>query len=228
MGVTMNSNILIEVVNPDVLKHTIVESKGEQKEVFIEGPFAEADVINGNKRIYPLPVLEKAMNKFIQEKVNTKRAVGELDHPSTLEINLERVSHLIVEIKQEKNIFYGKAKLLDTPFGKIAKTLVSEGVKFGVSTRGYGTLKEGVVQNDYVLKTIDIVADPSAPSAFVEGIVESKMDWLIEENIIRPKTAEEVKDIMDNFKSKYSMRDIREATISIFTKIMKEIKNDKI
>jgi len=226
----MSSNLLVEVVNSDVLKYEIVENKQQgSKDVYIVGPFAEADVLNGNKRIYPLPVLESAMQRFIKERVETNRAVGELGHPNTIEINLDRVSHLIVEIKQEKNIFYGKAKLLDTPMGKIAKELISEGVKIGVSTRGYGTLKEGVVQKDYVLKTIDIVDEPSAPSAFVEGIVESKMEWLVEENIILPKTADEIKDILDNFKSKYSLRDIREATIAVWTKILKEIKeNNKV
>ena len=224
----MNSNmLLVEVINPNVIEYQIKESKEEgKKDIFIVGPFAEADVLNGNKRVYPLPVLEKAMNKFIEERVKSNRAVGELGHPNTIEINLDRVSHLIVEIKQEKNIFYGKAKLLDTPMGKIAKELISEGVKIGVSTRGYGTLKEGVVQPDFVLKTIDIVDEPSAPSAFVEGIVESKMDWLIEEGIIRPKTAEEIEEGLKDFR-KLNAKDVHEAVIKVWYKVLNEIKCKK-
>jgi hypothetical protein len=147
------------------------------KSFFIEGIFMQGNLKNRNGRIYPSDVLEKEMNRYQKEFIDTKRALGELGHPDGPSINGERVSHLITDMRREGNDFYGKAKILGTPMGEIVKTLLDEGVKIGVSTRGLGSVKakNGVmeVQNDFYLATVDIVTDPSAPNAFVNGIMEN-------------------------------------------------------
>lgn len=149
-----------------------------KKSYFIEGIFMQGDIQNRNGRIYPSLVLEKEMGRYIKEFVEPKRALGELGHPDGPTINGDRVSHLITEMKRDGNNFYGKAKILGTPMGEIVKTFIDEGIKIGVSTRGLGSvrqLKNGVmeVQNDFHLSTVDIVTDPSAPNAFVNGIMEN-------------------------------------------------------
>lgn len=155
----------------------LIEGSGDSKKYFIEGIFAQAETPNRNGRIYPFGVMESAIGSF-QDTIKAKRAMGELNHPSGPTINLDRVSHLIESLSFKGNDVYGKAKILDTPMGKIAKNLIDEGVQLGVSTRGLGSLKtngRGIqeVQSDFRMNTIDIVADPSAPSAFVNGIMES-------------------------------------------------------
>lgn len=149
-----------------------------KKSYFIEGIFMQGDIQNRNGRIYPSMVLEKEMSRYIKDFVEPKRALGELGHPDGPTINGDRVSHLITEMKRDGNNFYGKAKILGTPMGEIVKTFIDEGIKIGVSTRGLGSvkqLKNGVmeVQNDFHLSTVDIVTDPSAPNAFVNGIMEN-------------------------------------------------------
>lgn len=149
-----------------------------KKSYFIEGIFMQGDIQNRNGRIYPSLVLEKEMSRYIKEFVEPKRALGELGHPDGPTINGDRVSHLITEMKRDGNNFYGKAKILGTPMGEIVKTFIDEGIKIGVSTRGLGSVKQlrnGVmeVQNDFHLSTVDIVTDPSAPNAFVNGIMEN-------------------------------------------------------
>ena len=158
------------------LEYTLAEGKNGVKETYIEGVFMQAEKENRNKRIYPIDVLKPATEKYIKEQVNTGRACGELNHPEGPQINLDKVSHRITELKFEGNNVVGKALVLNTPMGKIVKGLVEGGCKLGVSSRGMGTVeqKEGktFVKNDFVLATVDIVQDPSAPSAFVEGIME--------------------------------------------------------
>lgn len=149
-----------------------------KKSYFIEGIFMQGDIQNRNGRIYPSMVLEKEMSRYIKDFVEPKRALGELGHPDGPTINGDRVSHLITEMKRDGNNFYGKAKILGTPMGEIVKTFIDEGIKIGVSTRGLGSVKQlrnGVmeVQNDFHLSTVDIVTDPSAPNAFVNGIMEN-------------------------------------------------------
>jgi len=158
----------------------ITEANAEtgKKSYFIEGIFMQGDIQNRNGRIYPSMVLEKEMSRYIKDFVEPKRALGELGHPDGPTINGDRVSHLITEMKRDGNNFYGKAKILGTPMGEIVKTFIDEGIKIGVSTRGLGSvkqLKNGVmeVQNDFHLSTVDIVTDPSAPNAFVNGIMEN-------------------------------------------------------
>ena len=175
------------------LGYTITEGKSGEKNVFIEGVFMQANKKNRNNRIYEKSILEGAVNKYISEQVKTGRAVGELNHPDGPTINLDKVSHRITELKWKGDDVVGKALILDTPMGKIVKGLVEGGVKLGVSSRGMGTveMKDGVsrVNNDFTLSTIDIVQDPSAPGAFVNGIMEG-VDWVWDNGILTARQIE--------------------------------------
>lgn len=169
-------------------KVQIVESADGGKDYFIEGIFMQSDMKNRNGRIYPKPVMERQLTSYNENFVGRKRALGELGHPENPSVNLERVSHNIVMLEYKNNTdIHGKAKLMDTPYGNIAKSFVREGVELGVSSRGLGSIKESagarVVQNDFFLSAVDIVADPSAPSAFVSGIMEGK-EWIIVDGVL--------------------------------------------
>jgi len=176
------------------LGYTITEGKSGEKNVFIEGVFMQANKKNRNNRIYEKTILQDAVSKYVQEQVSTGRAVGELNHPDGPTINLDKVSHRITELNWEGNDVVGKALILDTPMGKIVKGLVEGGVKLGVSSRGMGTveMKDGVsrVNNDFVLSTVDIVQDPSAPGAFVNGIMEG-VDWVWDNGQLTARQIEE-------------------------------------
>ena len=175
---------LISEFNDNVMSPMIVEEneKGE-KEYFIEGIFMQANKKNRNGRIYPTEILQKEAKRYTDEFIVKKRAFGELGHPDGPTVNLERVSHMIEELEEVDQNFMGRAKILDTPYGKIVKSLIDEGAQLGVSSRGMGSLKSGKdgiseVQGDFYLATAaDIVADPSAPDDFVEGIMEGK-EWI--------------------------------------------------
>jgi hypothetical protein len=171
----------------------ITEEKNGKKSLYIEGIFLQADIKNRNGRCYPMETLAREVKRYDESYIQKGRALGELGHPQGPTVNLDRVSHMITSLKESGNNFIGKAKILDTPMGKIASSLISEGVKLGVSSRGIGSLVErnGVryVSDDFMLATAaDIVADPSAPDAFVNGIMEgvewiydaSRNDWLVE------------------------------------------------
>ena len=170
-------NLITEYTDQSV--EVITEAKEDgKKNYFIEGIFMQGDIKNRNGRIYPSTTLETEMGRYQKEFIETKRALGELGHPDGPQINGDRVSHLITEMKRDGNDFYGKAKILSTPMGEIVKSLLDEGVKIGVSTRGLGSVKAGrdgvmEVQKDFHLSTVDIVTDPSAPNAFVNGIMEN-------------------------------------------------------
>jgi hypothetical protein len=160
----------------------ITEEKAGVKTLYIQGPFLVAEMKNKNGRVYPVGTMKREVDRYNEEYVMKNRAFGELGHPDSPSINLDRVSHLITGLKQEGNQWIGKAKILETPMGKIAKSLMEGGATLGVSSRGMGSLKEvngtNVVQDDYYLATAaDIVADPSAPGAFVQGIMEGK-EWV--------------------------------------------------
>ena len=176
----------------------ITESKGGKKSLFIEGIFLQGNIKNRNGRMYPLDTLRKEVERYNESNIVSGRALGELGHPDGPTVNLDRVSHKIVSLKESGSNFIGKAKILNTPMGKIASNLIEEGVKLGVSSRGIGSLKptkEGfnVVGDDFMLATAaDIVADPSAPDAFVEGIMEGK-EWVWEGSILREKFASDAK-----------------------------------
>ena len=176
----------------------IVEGKGAKKKMYIEGVFLQGDIKNRNGRMYPVNTLTKEVSRYNESFVQKGRALGELGHPDGPTVNLDRVSHKIVRLEQKGNNFIGKAQLLETPMGKIAKSLITEGVTLGVSSRGVGSLKEDhtgckVVGEDFMLATAaDIVADPSAPDAFVSGIMEGK-EWVWEGGILREQLAEKTK-----------------------------------
>ena len=176
----------------------ITEAKGGKKSLFIEGIFLQGNIKNRNGRMYPLDTLRKEVERYNESNIVSGRALGELGHPDGPTVNLDRVSHKIVSLKESGSNFIGKAKILNTPMGKIASNLIEEGVKLGVSSRGIGSLKptkEGfnVVGEDFMLATAaDIVADPSAPDAFVEGIMEGK-EWVWEGSILREKLASDTK-----------------------------------
>ena len=173
----------------------LVENKGGRKSMYIEGVFLQGNIRNRNGRMYPMETLRKEVGRYNENHIQSGRALGELGHPEGPTVNLDRVSHKIISLKENGSNFIGKAKILSTPMGKIASSLVEEGVKLGVSSRGIGSLrptKEGinVVGDDFILATAaDIVADPSAPDAFVEGIMEGK-DWVWDGGVLREKFVE--------------------------------------
>ena len=177
----------------------ITEKVGNKKNLYIEGIFLQGDICNRNGRMYPMETLSREVKRYTESFINKGRALGELGHPDGPTVNLDRVSHKIVSLEQHGTNFRGKAQLLETPMGKIAKSLISEGVCLGVSSRGVGSLKmtnEGhkIVGEDFMLATAaDIVADPSAPDAFVQGIMEGK-EWVWEGGILREKLAEQTKN----------------------------------
>ena len=172
----------------------IVEERNGKKNMFIEGIFLQGNLKNRNGRMYPMETLRKEVQRYNENHVQSGRALGELGHPDGPTVNLDRVSHKIVSLKENGSNFIGKAKILSTPMGKIAESLISEGVKLGVSSRGIGSLKQtregvNIVGDDFMLSTAaDIVADPSAPDAFVEGIMEGK-NWVWDGGILVEQAA---------------------------------------
>ena len=176
----------------------ITEGKGANKKMYIEGVFLQGNIQNRNGRMYPMETLSREVGRYNDSFINKGRALGELGHPDGPTVNLDRVSHKITSLRREGNNYIGKAQLLETPMGKIAKSLIGEGVTLGVSSRGVGTLKEDrdgckVVGEDFQLATAaDIVADPSAPDAFVNGIMEGK-EWVWEGGILREQFVDQTK-----------------------------------
>lgn len=216
--------LIIEEIRPDELKY-ITEDKDGKKNHYIIGKFMQAEVVNGNKRIYPKAIMEREVGRYNENYVTQNRAFGELGHPDTPKINLDRVSHLIVSLKPEGNDFIGKARILDTPFGNIAKGIMEGGGKLGVSSRGVGSLKPSngvnVVQDDYYLATAaDIVADPSAPNAFVEGIMEEK-NWIWESGIWKEQDLSEAKLQIE----RAAKADLEYKTLQLFEKLMSKLSN---
>lgn len=204
----------------------IVEEKlGKGKQYFIEGIFLQSEVQNRNGRMYPESVMDQEVQRYVENYVNQNRAYGELGHPETPSINLDRVSHLITSLRKEGTNYVGKAKILDTPMGKIAKGLLDGGANLGVSSRALGSLKmnkEGVqiVQDDFMLSTAaDIVADPSAPDAFVRGIMESK-EWVFVDGKFVERNIDEVRSYI----SKTSSRNLDEAKLRAFQHFLGKIR----
>ncbi len=193
-----------------------------KKSLYIVGPFMESNKKNKNGRMYPLSIVEKEVGRY-QELIREKRSLGELGHPPNPTINLNQVSHLITELKMNGEDAYGKAKILGTPMGKIAENLIREGVRLGVSLRGVGSLKEknGIneVQDDFLLSTVDIVSDPSAPSAFVQGVMENA-EWILENGAWKSVHIEQAqKEIR-----KASKKQLDEAKLQVFYKLLNTIK----
>ena len=189
------------------LECLIEKKENGDKKYVIEGIFAQADQKNRNGRVYPKPIMERAVNQYVQTQVSKKRAVGELNHPEGPTVNLDKVSHLITDLKLEGNDVIGKAQILDTPMGKIVKGLLEGGVQLGVSTRGMGSLenRNGVayVKDDFILSTVDIVQDPSAPDAFVNGIMEG-VDWVWNNGILEPQVIEDMETEIKKAPKAYS------------------------
>jgi hypothetical protein len=213
---------LITEMNQDV-KFLTEKKEDGSKSVYIEGIFMQAEKPNRNGRIYGRGIMEREVQKY-QELINEKRSLGELGHPPSPSINLNQVSHMITGLKFEGNDIYGKAKILDTPMGKIAKNFIEEGVRLGVSSRGLGSVKlnkEGVneVQDDFHLATVDIVADPSAPDAFVQGIMESA-DWILENGVWKAIQIEQAQNTI----RKASKADLNKVKLQIFEQFLRTIK----
>ena len=187
---------LITETIEDIEVLTEANTKGG-KDYKIRGVFMQADIKNRNGRVYPVATLSKEVSRYTTEYINKRRAFGELGHPDGPTVNLERVSHMITSLKPEGKNFIGEAKVMDTPYGKIVKNLIDEGAQLGVSSRGMGSIQSSsqgnVVGKDFYLATAaDIVADPSAPDAFVEGIMEGK-EWVWDNGVLKSKTIEEYK-----------------------------------
>ena len=198
-------------------------TEGKSKEQYIKGIFMQSDIKNQNGRVYPHAVLQKEVKNFNTKYVNEGRALGELGHPMGPVINLDRVSHVIKELTEDGKNFVGKAKVMDTPNGKIVKNFISEGVKLGVSSRGMGSLKankKGVneVQSDFVLSTVDIVADPSAPDAFVNGIMEGK-EWVWENGVIKEQDIDAMKKTI----MKANMKELEQKKLEVFHKFLQNL-----
>lgn len=196
---------------------------GGSKNYFIEGIFMQSEKKNRNGRVYPKKILSGEVARYNNEFVKQNRAMGELGHPEGPTVNLERVSHIIKDLRVEGDDVVGKAKILDTPYGKIVKNLIDEGVKIGVSSRGMGSLKSinGVneVQEDFMLSAVDIVADPSAPNAFVEGVMEGK-EWVWNNGVLQPRSIESYKD---RIKRARSGRELEEAKLYAFADFLSKI-----
>lgn len=204
------------------LNYLVEDKQGGGKNVFIEGIFAQADRQNKNKRIYGKSIMEREVNKY-KELIEQKRSLGELGHPDNPSINLHQVSHLITSLKMEGNDVIGRAKILETPMGIIAKNLIENGVQLGVSTRGLGSLKmnsEGVneVQDDFHLATVDIVADPSAPDAFVQGIMESA-EWILDNGVWKAVHVEAAQKQI----RKTSSKNLEEEKLKIFEQFLSHL-----
>jgi hypothetical protein len=214
---------LIKELNEDLQFIVEESSDNGKKSLFIEGVFLQADLKNRNGRMYPKEIMAKEVNRYVKEQVNTKRAYGELGHPEGPNINLDRVSHMIVSLREDGNNWIGRAKILDTPMGNIASSLIKEGAGLGVSSRGLGTLKEvnGIneVQDDFMLATAaDIVADPSAPDAYIQGIMEGK-EWVFVKGVWQDREIEETKNLI----KKTSSRNLSEAKVKAFEAFLDKI-----
>jgi hypothetical protein len=218
----MNMKLITEI-NESV--EYIAEAREDgKKDYFIRGPFMQANIKNRNGRVYPAEVLDKEVNRYVTENVQKNRAYGELGHPTSPTINLDRVSHMIKELTRDGDNFIGKAKIMtETPMGQIVKNLMDEGASLGVSSRGMGSLKNkngaAEVQNDFYLATAaDIVADPSAPDAFVEGIMEGK-EWVWDNGVIREATINDYKEAIEEAPSK----DLTETKLKVWSDFLSKL-----
>ena len=199
--------LITEIYDEDCQVITEASDDGK-KSYFIEGIFMQGDLKNRNGRVYPSEILEKEMNRYSENFIKTKRALGELGHPNGPQINGDRVSHLITEMRRDGSNFYGKAKILSTPMGEIVKTFIDEGVKVGVSTRGLGSVKPsrtGImeVQDDFHLATVDVVTDPSGPDCFVNGIMENT-EYYFDITSGNWRIAEKLESVVKEAKKEYT------------------------
>ena len=212
--------LLITEVNEDV--QLVCEEKDGKKNYSIEGIFMQSEKTNRNGRRYPRNTHFGETNRYTEKYVKANRALGELGHPDGPTVNLERVSHLITDLQMEGNDIRGKAKILETPYGKIVQNLIDGGARLGVSSRGMGSIKnvDGIneVQKDFMLSAVDIVADPSAPDAFVDGIMEGK-EWVYEGGIFREREIENYKRAIE----KVNKRDLEEKKLEVFKNFIQNL-----
>jgi hypothetical protein len=215
---------LITEVNEDIKQVVTEDKESGTKKYFIEGVFMQGDMKNRNNRIYPMGTLDKEAKRYNESYIQKNRAYGELGHPQGPTINLERVSHMIKELKQDGSNYVGRAKITDTPYGNIVKNLIDEGASLGVSSRGMGTLKQQrdgtqQVQDDFYLATAaDIVADPSAPDAYVKGVMEGK-EWVWSNGIIQEKDVA----AQQRYIQKSSRRDLEQSKLNVFKNFVSKL-----
>lgn len=212
---------LIKELNEEL--QYIQEEKDGKKTLYIEGVFLQSNLKNRNGRVYPKEVMQKEVARYTAEQIDKKRALGELGHPDGPSLNLDRVSHMIVSLKEDGDNWVGKAKILETPMGKIASNLIEAGAQLGVSSRGLGSIKEknGIneVQDDFMLATAaDIVADPSAPDAYVQGIMESR-EWVMVDGVWTAREMEQAQQII----RKASSRELEEAKMQVFSSFLERL-----
>jgi len=207
------------------VKFLVETTKSGKKSMYIEGVFLQGNIKNRNGRMYPMETLRREVSRYNESNVRAGRALGELGHPDGPTVNLDRVSHKIVSLRESGSNFIGKAKILNTPMGKIASSLIEEGVKLGVSSRGIGSLKQtregvNIVGDDFMLATAaDIVADPSAPDAFVEGIMEGK-EWIWDGGILREKYAEQTQKTINSL---VVQRKLEEKKLDLFNDFLNNL-----
>jgi hypothetical protein len=207
------------------VKFLVETTKSGKKSMYIEGVFLQGNIKNRNGRMYPMETLRKEVSRYNESNIVSGRALGELGHPDGPTVNLDRVSHKIVSLREHGSNFIGKAKILNTPMGNIASSLIDEGVKLGVSSRGIGSLKQtregvNIVGDDFMLATAaDIVADPSAPDAFVEGIMEGK-EWVWEGSLLRERKAEETRISINKLTAE---RKLDEQKLNLFNDFLNSI-----
>lgn len=208
----------------DSVTYIAEATENGKKKFAIEGVFMQSDTVNRNGRVYPRQILEGEVDRYNKKYVLENRALGELNHPSGPTVNLDKVSHLITNLRMEGRDVVGKAKLLETPCGLIAQSLIESGVKLGVSSRGMGSLKENrgykEVQKDFMLSAVDIVADPSAPNAFVNGIMEG-VEWVWENGILKQEIIEGYRDTIKKTPSK----ELQQTAINVFEDFMRKLSN---
>ena len=212
--------LIVEVT--ETLNYLTEDSDGK-KSMFIEGPFLQSEIVNRNGRMYESRVMAKEVHRYTENYINKNRAFGELGHPDTPSINLDRVSHIITNLRREGNDWIGKAKILETPMGNIARSLIEGGAQIGVSSRGMGSLKSvngiNIVQDDFYLATAaDIVADPSAPNAFVQGIMEGK-EWMIVDGVWTEMDYSKARQEI----TRASRKQIEEVGLRIFENFLKKL-----
>jgi len=219
----------MKLIREEVEEVQIITEANESgaKSLYISGPFLQAEVVNRNGRKYPGHIMEREVNRYIKEAVAKGRAVGELGHPQGPTINLDRISHKIVELRKEGNNYIGKAKILNTPAGQIARGLIEDGVQLGVSSRGMGSLKprNGIneVQDDFYLATAaDIVHDPSAPDAFVNGIMEG-VEWVWDNGLLKAQQLENYQRQVNKAASSANKKKLEETVLSVWNDFLKNI-----
>ena len=213
----------MKLISEEIQANFLVEETNGKKDYKIRGIFLQSDIKNRNGRVYESNILGKEVNRYTREFIDKKRAFGELGHPDGPVVNLERVSHMITSLKPEGKNYIGEAKIMDTPYGKIVKGLIDEGAQLGVSSRGMGSLEQrggaNYVKDDFYLATAaDIVADPSAPDAFVEGIMESK-EWVWNNGVLVEKNIEAWKREIESAKR----HALAEAKVKVFTNFLKNL-----